>query len=447
MATTSIHTIRSTEIKSVEYITNPDKASLITTYGCNSSACDIANAFADLRALANDKGKVLSYHIIQSFAPDEATAEQVHLAGKLLCDKFLQGQYKYVLATHTDTDHIHNHIIICKTNMENLKSFGTLLDTKNHPAWRTIRALNDEVCKELGLSVIKYAEVGRGCSHYEWEQQWKGTSWKTKLKYEIDCIVRRSDTFEDFLEKCKANNIETVYQPDKKVSLKFRMQGQERFTRAKTLGYYYLPETIQRRIRQFSEHRKYIIEPIKIDNKAFQHWADLKNMQNVAQMINLLESYNVHSTSELKPTTMSVMIQRGMLAQTLENLDSRIDSLSQQIELVRTFQRCKPVHDEYKSLSSRKQKKFVNKNAPTLSEYQSAGAMLKSLYPDGKFPSESSLDRQRQALFDECTKLYAEYNSLKKKYADLDKASKIIKEYLESLKDEPEKKIKKGELE
>ncbi|MDE5945772.1 MAG: relaxase/mobilization nuclease domain-containing protein [Oscillospiraceae bacterium] len=131
MATTSIHTIRSAEIKSIEYITNPDKASLITTYGCNGSACDIANAFADLRVLANDKGQVLSYHIIQSFAPNEAKAEQVHLAGKLLCDKFLQGQYKYVLATHTDTAHVHNHIIVCKTNMENLKSFGTLRDTKN----------------------------------------------------------------------------------------------------------------------------------------------------------------------------------------------------------------------------------------------------------------------------------------------------------------------------
>ena len=297
------------------------------------------------------------------------------------------------------------------------------------------------------MSVIKYAEFGKGCSHYEWKQQQNVTSWKARLKYEIDCIVRRSDTFEDFLEKCKANNIEVVYQPDKKVSLKFRMQGQERFIRAKTLGYYYLPETIQRRIRQFSEYRKYIIEPTKIDNKAFQRWADLKNMQNVAQMINLLESYNVHSTLELKPTTMSVMAQRGILTQTLENLDIKIDSLSQQIELVRTFQRCKPIHDEYNSLSARKQKKFINENAPILSEYQSAGAMLKSLYPDGRFPSESSLDRQRQVLFDERTKLYAEYNSLKKKYADLDKASKTIEEYLESLKDEPKKKRKKSELE
>lgn len=193
------------------------------------------------------------------------------------------------------------------------------------------------MCNELGLSVVEYGEIGKGVSHYEWSKQQQGSSWKEKLCYELGCIIQRSDTFEDFLEKCKANNIEVVYQPDKKVSLKFRMQGQERFIRAKTLGYYYLPETIQRRIRQFSEHRKYIIEPTKIDNKVFQHWADLKNMQNIAQMINLLESYNVHSTSELKPTTMLVMEQRGMLAQTLENLDSKIDSLSQQIELIRTF--------------------------------------------------------------------------------------------------------------
>ncbi|MDE5583879.1 MAG: hypothetical protein K2J08_09255 [Ruminococcus sp.] len=131
------------------------------------------------------------------------------------------------------------------------------------------------------------------------------------------------------------NGIETVYQPDKKVSLKFKMHGQERFIRAKTLGFYYLPENIKKRIENFSCQRKAIINREKIASKGFQHWADIQNMKNVAQMINLLESYNVHSTKELKPTAMSVMARRGMLAQTLQNLDEKINDLSERIELVR----------------------------------------------------------------------------------------------------------------
>lgn len=365
----------------------------------------------------------------------------------MLCNKLFQGKYKYVLATHSDTKHVHNHIIFCKTNMENYKAFGTLMDTKRNPAWMKIRHLSDEVCKEMGLSVVEYGEIGKGISHYEWSKQQQGTSWKAKLHYELDCIIQRSDTFEEFLEKCRLNGIEIVYNPDKLVSLKFRMQGQQRYARAKTLGYYYMPENIQRRIKQFSHHRKMIIDKSRFESKGLQYWADIQNVKNVAQMINMLESYNVHSTSELKPTAMTVMARRGMITQSIENLDDKINDLSKQIELVRQFQRSKPYHDKYKSLSGRKQKDYAKNNAPVLDEYKSVGSQLKSLYPDGKFPSETSLDRQRQALYEEREELYGQYRYLKKEYTDLDMASRMIDDYLDSLRDEPEHRRKKGELE
>lgn len=447
MATTSIHPIRVTEAKSVQYITDPEKAERVTYYGCSGSADEISHQFDMLRAYGKNTGSVLSYHIIQSFAPNEAIAEQVHQAGLMLCDELFQGKYKYVLATHTDKEHIHNHIIFCKTNMENYKAFGTLMDTKHNPAWKKIRHLSDEVCKEMGLSVVAYGEISKGVSHYEWTKQQQGLSWKEKLRYELDCIIQRSDTFEDFLEKCRLNGIEAVYKPEKTISLKFRMQGQQRFARAKTLGYYYLPENIRRRIRQFSSHRKMILDRDKFDNRGLQYWADIQNMKNVAQMINLLESYNVHSTSELKPTTMTVMARRGMITQSIENLDKKINTLSEQIELVRQFQRSKPYHDKYKSLSAWKQKDYAKKNASVLEKYKSVGSQLKILYPDGIFPSEMVLDRQRQTLYEEREKLYEEYRYLKKEYADLDKASQTIDDYLASLHDEPEHKRKKGELE
>lgn len=332
MATTSIHPIRVTEAKSIQYITDPEKADRVTYYGCSGSADEISHQFDMLRAYGKNTGCVLSYHIIQSFAPNEATAEQVHQAGLMLCDKLFQGKYQYVLTTHTDKDHIHNHIIFCKTNMENYRTFGTLMDTKHNPAWKKIRQLSDEVCKEMGLSVIAYGEISKGVSHYEWTKQQQGLSWKEKLRYELDCIILRSDTFEAFLEKCRLNGIEAVYKPEKTISLKFRMQGQQRFVRAKTLGYYYLPENIQRRIKQFSSHRKMILDRDKFDNRGLQYWADIQNMKNVAQMINLLESYNVHSTAELKPTTMTVMARRGMITQSIENLDKKINTLSEQID-------------------------------------------------------------------------------------------------------------------
>ena len=447
MATTSIHPIRVTEAKSIQYITDPEKADRVIYYGCSGSADEISHQFDMLRAYGKNTGCVLSYHIIQSFAPNEATAEQVHQAGLMLCDKLLQGKYQYVLTTHTDKDHIHNHIIFCKTNMENYKTFGTLMDTKHNPAWKKIRQISDEICKEMGLSVVAYEEIGKGISHYEWTKQQQGLSWKEKLRYELDCIILRSDTFEDFLEKCRLNGIEVVYKPENTISLKFRMQGQQRFARAKTLGYYYLPENIQRRIGQFSSHRKMILDRDKFDNRGLQYWADIQNMKNVAQMINLLESYNVHSTKELKPTTMTIMARRGMITQSIENLDEKINDPSEQIELVRQFQRVKPYHEKYKSLSGRRQKEYTKNNTSVLEKYRSVGSRLKLLYPDGRFPSETVLDRQRQSLYEERKKLYEEYRYLKKEYADLEKASQTIDDYLANLRDEPEHMRTKGELE
>lgn len=121
--------------------------------------------------------------------------------------------------------------------------------------------------------------------------------------------------------------------------------------------------------------------------------------------------------------------------------------MSEQIELVRQFQRSKPYHDKYKLLSAWKQKDYAKKNALVLDEYKSVGSQLKSLYPDGKFPSETSLDRQRQALYEEREELYGQYRYLKKEYTDLDMASRMIDDYLDSLRDEPEHRRKKGELE
>lgn len=270
MATTSIHPIRVTEAKSIQYIINPEKAAYVTRYGC----------------------------------------------------------------------------------------------------WGNAAEISDEVCEEMGLSVVAYEDMGKGISHYEWTKQQQGLSWKEKLRYELDCIIQRSDTFEDFLEKCRLNGIEAVYKPENTISLKFRMQGQQRFVRAKTLGYYYLPENIQRRIRQFSSHRKMILDRDKFDNRGLQYWADIQNMKNVAQMINLLESYNVHSTSELKPTTMTVMARRGMITQSIENLDKKINTLSEQIELVRQFQRSKPYHDKHKSLSSMETKRICKEKHSCTGEVQ-----------------------------------------------------------------------------
>lgn len=165
--------------------------------------------------------------------------------GEELCRRLLQDQYQYVIATHIDHDHIHNHIIFNNINMFSGYTFETEHNQGKKPvrAWKELQKLSDNICCENGLSVIKKPK-GKGVSHYEREIQKAGISWKEKLRDIIGELVLQSKNIDDFLLRCSANGIEYVYKPNNKVSLKFRMKGQQRFTRGDTLSEYYTAEKL-----------------------------------------------------------------------------------------------------------------------------------------------------------------------------------------------------------
>jgi len=172
-----------------------------------------------------------------------------------LCDRFLQGNYQYVLAVHTDKSHTHCHIIFNNTNLYNGLSF-----TYEHNqgkvkerSWAQLRSISDELCKEHGISVIE--PKAKGVSHFERDMQLQGKSWKDKLRAKIAEVAFYSKDFADFLRNCSASGIEYVYKPQNKVKLKFRLsgEGQQKFTRADTLGADYTVERISEQIAEIQE--------------------------------------------------------------------------------------------------------------------------------------------------------------------------------------------------
>ncbi len=195
--------------------------------------------------------------MIQSFAPGEVTPEQAMQIGEELCDRYLKGDYQYVIAVHNDKDHLHCHIIFNNTNLYNGLSFTTEHNQgrKNERAWAELREISDEICKEHGISVISEPEKGHGVSHFERDMQKEGKSWKDKLRVRIAEVMLYSRDFKDFLEKCSECGIEYVYKPSNKVKLKFRLSddGQQKFTRADTLGADFTPERITEQIAEIQE--------------------------------------------------------------------------------------------------------------------------------------------------------------------------------------------------
>lgn len=202
MAITSVHPIYVTQAKSVAYIINPtktEKGLYVDSYMCSKNADKSAEDFKAIRDNGTGRSKILAQHIYQSFKPGEVTPEQAIIFGKQLADRFLKDEYQYVVSTHVDKAHIHNHIIFNNTNINSGKSWETLENRKGK-AWEKLRLISDEICKENGLSIVENPQHGMGNSWYEWSQNNKGLSWKSKLKFSIDDAIMHSENFDDFIK-------------------------------------------------------------------------------------------------------------------------------------------------------------------------------------------------------------------------------------------------------
>lgn len=333
MAVTKIHEITQTVEKAIDYICNPDKTEdklFVYTYGCSAETADIE--FEATRNLFDSTTKNIARHCIQSFACGEVTPEQAHSIGIQLANELLKGEYEYVLATHVNCGHIHNHIIINETNFVNGKSFSLEHDRKNNPAWKQLRSISDNLCEENTLSVIKNADRGNGKSYYEWEQSKAKTSWKDKLKNVIDNCIMKADSFEDFLTKMQEQDYEYKLRGD---TLSFRAKGQDRFTRCrrKTLGWYYEPEQLKTRIERSVRRRNAPVQNrsgfVKVNNPnenniGLQRWAMLKNMQETSEMINLLTELGCRNSDDIKNKIMDCHDIRLEVVEKIKDVETEV---------------------------------------------------------------------------------------------------------------------------
>ena len=150
MAVTKTHPIKSTLKAAIDYILNPEKTDgklLASSFGCGLETADIE--FAWTREAAGDRGTHLGRHLIQSFAVGETTPEEAHKIGMELAGAVLGGKYEFVLTTHVDKDHLHNHLIFNAVSFVDYKKYHS-----NKQSYHFIRRTSDRICKEHGLSVV-----------------------------------------------------------------------------------------------------------------------------------------------------------------------------------------------------------------------------------------------------------------------------------------------------
>ena len=183
------------------------------------------------------KTEVLLYQIRQSFKPGEVTPEEALQIGHELAMQFTKGQHQFVVATHIDHVHIHNHIIFNAITTDHSRKFRNFYGSS-----RVIREISDNLCREHGLSVVEKPDDKRERKHYgKWLGEKRPIRWKDRLRLAIDMAIAQKPTdFDSFLALLMEQDME--YRDGRNPSI--RVRGHARFTGLRTLGDGYAVEEL-----------------------------------------------------------------------------------------------------------------------------------------------------------------------------------------------------------
>ena len=407
--------------KAIAYILNPEKTDeklLVSSYGCASETA--AREFEWTRRIAEQKGmnpvRIIARHVIQSFEIGEVTPELAHEIGKQFADEILGGKYEYVLTTHIDKDHVHNHLIFNAVDFVDYHAYKSY-----KRIYYDMREVSDRLCKENGLSVIPPSQ-NKGMSYKEYTEAKRGTSWKQKLKQTIDRLVITAKDYDDFLRLMQEAGYEI--KPGKYIS--FRAEGQERFTRSKTIGENYTEERIKERIAGRTPRRSQrqttpkgisligdIQERIRlIDSKGYEHKAKLTILKEAARTLNYLTDNNLLQYADLEKKVEDIHSSYDRTGKELKGVEARLREVQPLIKNISNYQRLKPVYDAFQKAKDKPG--FKAKHEAELVIFEAARSTLLAMQGDEKLPSLKTLQAEQAQLFEEQERLYAERNRFKK---------------------------------
>lgn len=437
MAVTKIKAIRGTLSKAIAYILNPEKTDeklLVSSYGCASETA--AREFEWTRKIAEQKGmnpvRIIARHVIQSFEIGEVTPELAHEIGKQFADEILGGKYEYVLTTHIDKDHVHNHLIFNAVDFVDYHAYKSY-----KRIYYDMREVSDRLCKENGLSVIPPSQ-NKGMGYKEYTEAKRGTSWKQKLKQTIDRLVITAKDYDDFLRLMQ----EAGYEIKTGKYISFRAEGQERFTRSKTIGENYTEERIKERIAGRTPRRSRkqtapkgisligdIQERIRlIDSKGYEYKAKLTILKEAARTLNYLTENNLLQYADLERKVEDVHSSYDRTGKELKGVEARLREVQPLIKNISNYQRLKPVYDAFQKAKDKPG--FKAKHEAELVIFEAARSTLLAMHGDEKLPSLKTLQAEQAQLFEEQERLYSERNRLKKEVKQIETIKSNVDTFL-----------------
>ena len=421
----------------IDYGKNPDKTQdgkLISAYECDPATVDAEFLLSKskYKAITGRVQKwdedILCYQIRQSFLPGEVTPEEANRIGYELGMSWTKGKHAFIVTTHIDKAHVHNHIYYNSTSMDCTRKFRNFWNSSF-----AIRRVSDRICLEHGLSIVKNPKPrrkGKFKNYGEWLGGNKPPTFQERLRAQIDAaLLQKPADFEAFLSLMKAAGYEVKH--GRGGALSFRCPGQERFThcRTSTLGEGYGPEDIRAVIEGCAPlPSSRVAEPVKpgrrlnliidIQNRlqgkgpAYERWAKVFNLKQMAAALAYLQDNGLTEYEQLEKRAGEATERFHVLAGKIKTVEAALAANAELKEATVNYAKTRPVFEAYKA--SRYSKKFLAEHEADIAIYRAAQAKMSAILDGAKLPKIETQKEECRRLAAEKKELYAKYREARK---------------------------------
>lgn len=436
-----------------DYAKNPEKTEkgeLVTGYQCDPMTVDedfmLSKRQYEQITGRRQKHEVIAYQIRQSFKPGEITPEEANRLGHELALRFTKGKYAFIVATHTDRAHVHNHIVFNSTSIDATRKF------KNF--WLSSFALqrvSDLICLENGLSVIAPKPYKERTKRTEYPRRVKN---RDVLCEDIDLILQKKpESFDTFLQELQGLNYEIKY--GKHISV--RGKNQTRFIRLSSLEDGYTEADLRAHFLGQREHKpaakprsrtnarpfNLVIDiQSKLQSKGvgYQRWASVYNLKQMSKTLLFLRDHKIESMEQLDQMVMQQVAKRDALLTSIQQSEKRLVEIGTLKKHIINYSKTRSTYEEYRKAGY--SKKFLEAHREEITLHKAAKAAFDEVGVK-KLPKVKELSIEYAEVLTAKKQAYAEYRQVKNEAQELLIAQRNIASLYDAERKEEEQKRQK----
>lgn len=406
-----------------EYAKNPDKTAdgeFISAYECDPATVD-AEFLAAKRIYADRTGRsqqsdVIAYQVRQSFRPGEVTPEEANKIGYEFAMRWTKGKHSFIVATHVDKVHTHNHIIYNSTTLDCTKKFRNFLGSTN-----AVRRLSDAICMEHRLSVILNPKPSRG--HYgKWLGEQKPPTFSNRLRQAIDVALKQKPKdFEHFLMLVESAG----YKVKRGSHTAFKGAEQQRFIRLRSLGEGYSESEIREVIAGKKLHMPHKMAAARSDKQinllvdiqaklqagkgpGYERWAKTFNLKQMAHTLNYLTENNLLSYDALSERAAETSARYHALSAQIKAAEKRMAEIAVLRMHIINYSKTRDVYVAYRKAGY--SKKFYEEHTADLLLHKAAKKAFDA-FDKKNIPTVKALNIEYAELLAAKKKAFTEYTS------------------------------------